>query len=271
MTGQKRIHWDAYDKQLVTLAAIEYQTQHPTVSLLNAARQAQNVLPEHKRRPLRTIGDIGWMEQAIADIRTEQANTPPPPSEPPEPPAESPPEQPNILVTADFEELTKIWLDRFFHEFITPKLLTLANELFATKMTQLLSQILPQTDERGRLQLVVPNEIRKRIRTKVLIFGLIGSQVTTIKQRFDEHLDLTFVQADHNHDGLISLAKSNDVSIIMTRFVNHAQWDKVRNNSSHTVPVSGSTSDVTNILNSLVNAGMEKLSQHNYSQKSFAA
>ena len=266
MTGQKRIHWDDDDKRQVTLAAIEYQKQHPRVSLLNAARQAQEILPEHKRRLLRTTGDIGWMEQAIATIRTEQENT-----SSPELPEESPPEQPNILVTSDFEELTKIWLDRFFHEFITPKLLALANDLFATKMSQLLSQILPQTDKTGRLQLVVPNEIRKRIRTKVLIFGLIGNQITTIKQRFGEHLDLTFVQADHNHDGLISLAKSNDVSIIMTRFVNHSQWDKVRNNSSHTVPVSGSVSDVTNILNSLVNAGMEKLSQHNYSKKSFAA
>jgi hypothetical protein len=263
----KRIHWDDDDKQQVTVATMEFLKEHPTVSLLNAVRIAQQVLPEDKRRPLRTTGDIGkWMEKSLANERALQAASPPP--EPPPPP---PPEQPNILATVNFEDLTRAWFDRLFHEYITPQLMTLANDLFAAKMSMLLSQVQSQTNENGRMQLVVPNEIRKRIRTKVLVFGLIGSQITTIKQRFDDPLDLTFIQADHNHDGLISLAKSNDVAIVMTRFVSHPQQDKVRNNAPHTVLVSGSTSDLTNILNSLVNVGMDKVAQHNFSQKSFAA
>lgn len=264
MTAFKtRIHWDDDDKRKVTLATIEFQTKHPTVSLLNAVRSAQEVLPERKRRFLRTIGDVGWIERAIADVRASQPSNPPP-----EPP---PPEQSDILSTVGFEDLTRAWLDRLFQEYITPQLMSLANDLFAAKMTTLLSQIQTQTNETGRLQLIVPNELRKRIRPKVLVFGLIGSQITTIKQRFDEPLDLTFIQADHNHDGLISLAKSNDVAIVMTRFVNHAQVDKVRNNSPHAVLVSGSTSDLTNILNSFVNSGLDKIKQHNFNRKSFAA
>jgi hypothetical protein len=268
----KRIHWDQVDKLAVAEATIHHQRIYPGSSILRSVRAAQDVLPPEKHRNLRTTDDIGaWISefmqlaQAMIDKR-KQAETPP---EAPEstPVAPSDPEIP--LLEMPLEKLTELWLGRFFDEYLAPKIEAKADELFTAKTLLLIDQINVLQGKKSRLHLQVPEDIRRAVQMRVLIFGLIGSQVTRIKKDFGDKLDLTFAEASVNTDSLIGLSKNTDVGIIMTRFVDHSRREHLRDNAPHTVMVSGSTSDLSNILTSIVNEGKGKVIQHNFNNKIF--
>jgi hypothetical protein len=286
MSEEKRIHWKHVHKLAVAEAAIEYIRLYPEASVIRAVREAQQVLPEELWRDnLDALARVPWIHEYMDKIRElrksqeEQADSPQEPQTQREVPqfelvTSSPPEAlqtPLVdLYSMPLDQLTSIWSQRFFTEQIGPQLETMAKEMFATKMASMIEQVQVTRGERGRLQIVTPEDVRRKMRSKVLIFGLIGSQRTTIRQRFGNELNLTFIEADHNRDNLISLAKSHDVGIVMTRFVSHPQWDQVKNNAPHTIPVSGTVTDLSNILTSLVKHGKEKVMQHNYNSKTFA-
>jgi hypothetical protein len=290
-TSLTRIRWTEVEKIALAQATHGYMKIYPSAKILKAVAAAQEVLPEHRRRKIGTKAEIIWIDEYLAKVANaapgdnlfeaaahadlqEDTNvvalrTVPETTPPVQAPLPLLPPAPD-LNSVSLEELTKVWLSRFFSEYIAPQIDQMTDAMVAKKMATMIEQIQVQRGEKGRVQIVVPQQVKKEMRPKVLVLGLLGAQITSIKQQYSEHLDLTLIGSDHNHDGLISLAKSHDIGIIMTRFVNHSQRDQVRNNSPHAIFVSGSTTDLGNILHSIVHEGQDKVKQHNFSNKTFA-
>lgn len=273
----RRIHWSKGEKLAVAEATIEHQRIYPQSTLLQSVRAAQQVLDEDKRRLLRTTDDISdWIHQfmqLVLDMRQRDAELKQAHQAPPEVSHEAPPEAPesppDTLQDIGLKQLTELWLGRFFDEFIAPQIEARANELFTEKTLQLIQKLDVIQGTKGRLHITVPEELRRKIRTRVLVYGLMGHQVTRVKQDFGDKLDLTFIGNDHKHDGLIDLAKNCDISVLMTRFIDHSVQNRIRDNAPHTVMVSGSVTDLSNILNSIVHEGKNNVVKHNFNQKSF--
>jgi hypothetical protein len=277
----KRIRWNEDEKLGLTLALIERQRMYPEESLLKALVHAQGVLNDDRRRKIAAKSEIAWIDEYVEKVTAAKEGRLPPDQIPEElvPQLEmqlqDPPpvaHDPNLvdLRTVPLQVLAEAWFGRYFAEKLEPRLEELTDALVAKKAAAMLEQLQTQRGEKGRLHIVVPAQVRKAMRPKVLVLGLLGSQVTTIKQKYGQELDLTLVGSDHNHDGLESLAKSHDVGIVMTRFINHSQQDKVKNNAPHTIMVSGATTDLSNILHSLVKQGLEHTKQHNYTERIYA-
>lgn len=276
----KRIRWNEDEKLGLTLALIERQRLYPEESLLKGLAHAQGVLNEDRRRKIAAKSEIAWIDEYVEKVQAAKEGRLPPELVTPEltsqleialaPPPQSP--DPNLvdIRTVPLQVLAEAWFGRYFAEKLEPRLEELTDALVAKKAAEMLEQIQGQRGARGRMQVIVPAQVRKAMRPKVLVLGLLGSQVTTIKQKYGQELDLTLVGSDHNHDGLESLAKSHDVGIVMTRFINHSQQDKVKNNAPHTIMVSGATTDLSNILHSLVKQGIEHTAQHNYTERIYA-
>jgi hypothetical protein len=291
-TTSSRIRWTEVEKIALAQATDGYLKIYPGAKILKAIAAAQDVLPVNRRRKIGTKAEIAWIDEYLAKVaqaspednlfetaaqadRREAHNKVVALSSTSE---TTPPVQASLLLeppppdlnSVSLEELTKVWLSRFFSEYIAPQINQMTDAMVAKKMATMIEQIQVQRGEKGRVQIVVPQQVKKEMRPKVLVLGLLGAQITSIKQQYSEHLDLTLIGSDHNHDGLISLAKTHDIGIIMTRFVNHSQRDQVRNNSPHAIFVSGSTTDLGNILHSIVHEGQDKVKQHNFSNKTFA-
>jgi hypothetical protein len=280
-----RIRWTEQEKLGVAVAIVEYQRLFPKATLLRAIQEAQAVLPEERRRKIATRSEMPWIDGYIKKAQDSTsmdslfafAETPPEPAVTEEPilhlesPPAAPPEAPQLDLNAvPLEEFTKVWLSRMFNEYFRPQLDAMCEGYLAKKAAAMIEEIQVMRGEKGRVQVVVPEAVKRAIRPKVLILGLLGKQVTEIKQGYGKALNLTLIGSDHNHDGLIPLAKSHDIGIVMTRFVNHSQQDQIRNNAPHTIMVSGATTDLSNILNSIIHEGDSKVRQHNFSSKTFA-
>jgi hypothetical protein len=247
-----RIHWKDGHKLALAEASIEYMRIYPKAHLLTAVKQAQRVLPEELRRTLNALSDVEWIHdfmQIVHDMRAQSAKEVEKQNEVQQ--AQTALES-NNAQTMQLSDLTTLWLDRFFNEFVAPRIAEKVETMVTMKATEMLDSIQMQMGDRGRLQIVTPKSFRPT-RTKVLILGLLGQQVTVVKDRFGKELDLTMVGSDHKHDGLVNLAKSHDVGIVMTRFVNHSASDQVTRNSPNPMLVSGAISDLSTILTSIIN------------------
>jgi hypothetical protein len=291
-TTLTRIRWTEVEKIALAQATDGYLKIYPGAKILKAIAAAQDVLPESRRRKIGTKAEVAWIDEYLAkvasaapgdnlfetaaqvdhqeahrtvvELRSNPAPTPPVQASL----ALQPP--PPDLNSVSLEELTKVWLSRFFSEYVAPQIDIMTDAMVAKKMATMIEQIQVQRGEKGRVQIVVPQQVKKEMRPKVLVLGLLGAQVTAIKKQYGEQLDLTLIGSDHEHDGLINLAKSHDVGIIMTRFVSHPQQNKVRDNSPHAIFVSGSTTDLSNILHSIVHEGQDKVKQHHFANKTFS-
>jgi hypothetical protein len=295
-TTTSRIRWTEVEKIALAKATQAYLRIYPGSRVMKAFKAALQVLPEDRRRNILAHAEIPWIDEYLVkveadtddtlfrdahaqDINLEEAPTlrvvrsiPAQQDLPLEREREvKPPVTPPIdFNSVSLEELTKVWLNRFFNEHIAPQIEQKADELMAKKMAAMIEQIQIAQGEKGRVQVVVPMQVKRQLRPKVLVLGLLGNQITTIKERYSDRLDLTLIGSDHNHDGLIQLAKSHDIGVVMTRFVNHSQVNQVKNNAPHCIPVSGAITDLGNILTSIINEGMDKIKEHNYNQKTFA-
>jgi hypothetical protein len=277
-----RIRWTEQEKLALAAAAVEYQRLFPKAVFIRMFTEAQFVLPEDRRRKVTCRSEVSWaveyMQKAkdaksidslfANSIHTVEAQAAPVetlPAPPPEPQTIVP-EVPTLdPYTMPLQDLMGIYLSRTFSETMQPMLDAMCSEYLSKKAAAMIEEIQVMRGEKGRVQIVVPEAVKRAMRPKVLILGLLGSQVTIVKQQYDKLLDLTLIGSDKQHDGLISLAKSHDVGIVMTRFINHSQQDQVRRNAPHTIFVSGTTTEVTNILHSLVHNGQDSLRAHNYS------
>jgi hypothetical protein len=292
MAESKRIHWSPEQKLAIAIAAMEYQRIYSDlrkVSVIQAVRAGQAVLdPSLRRNNLNSAADVPWIDEyfelakqvlEIEKQKAEQQFLPNFPAVSPPKTHQEPPEQPASASIApafdvrsmELEQLTSVWLERFFDEYIAPRIGKLADAMVATKLADMIEKVQVSRGNAGRLHIVTPETVKRELRPKVLILGLLGNQETIVKTKFAKHLDLTLVRSDHTHDGLIDLAKSHDMGIVMTRFVSHSMQSQVKSNAPHTIFVSGATSDLINILNSLINQGTGRVIQHNFSKKTFEA
>jgi len=287
-TTPTRIRWTEVEKIALAQATHGYLRIYPGTRIMKAFAAAQAVLEEGRKRKILAKAEISWIDDYLVKVETDtednlfksaaerdrnpeannvfqfQAKQSPLPLDSLEQTA-PPPQAPQVdLQSIPLEDLTTIWLSRFVQEHIMPNVDKIVEDVVSKKTAAMLEQIQVMQGEQGRLQIVAPRYAQRHMRRKVLILGLLGNQVTVIKQRFDKQLDLTLVGTDHNHDGLIGLAKSHDVGIVMTKFVNHSQQDQVKRNSPHAVMISGATSDLSNVLNSLVSEGKKGLDGHHY-------
>jgi hypothetical protein len=295
-TSSSRIRWTEVEKIALAQATQGYLRIYPGTRIMKAFKAALEVLPEDRRRNIIAHAEVPWIDDYLLQVANDtedrlfknaaahdrhpdesnvvafqspQATLSLDPTEQPAPVPQASHPPTFDLNSVPLEELTKAWLSRFFDEHLVPQIEKKADELIAKKMAAMLDQIQVERGEKGRIHVVVPTQVKKQMRPKVLVLGLLGQQITTIKQQYGQFLDLTLIGSDHKHDGLIRLAKSQDVGIVMTRFVNHAQCEQVKNNAPHYIQVSGATTDLGNILTSMISEGMEKVKQHNFSNKTF--
>lgn len=93
-------------------------------------------------------------------------------------------------------------------------------------------------------------EIKK---SKIVIVGLLASQVTVIKKRFEEKFNLVFLRSDVSSAHLKSVLANTSLVLFLTKFNSHSTYQIVH---SSNVPVrfaNGAISDLSSILSGIDN------------------
>lgn len=223
-----RVYWTDEERCLITRRCFHYQ-QHG-FPLLSALTQAQLDLPESRRRHITSLATLPWLKGALRLLECEALQAPLPLSTRPMPratelaspvqAADLPGEPGSSLLQAlkgMIEEAVYQCLHQLFTE--TGLLPTSPEEKIGAEAA---STAEPMTAHAPRRSETCLSPDLPASMPKVLIAGLIGSQIAEIKRCFGEAVDLRFWQSSESKDLLRQMARKSDVAIGVTSFIAHS-------------------------------------------------
>jgi len=208
-----RINWTKSEREAVYARMVEIAIEGKWVDNRSVLRHAQEVLPAERRRKV-TDGMVFNYKALVAQSRAEaqaRARAEPVRVEPPAP-AE-------LSLGELFEKLVAEVTRRVTAEVRA----ALATEKPSVIVEQGYANDRPAGNARERIAMI-QNPAQRPRKKSVLIIGLNGQQVTSVKQAYTD-LDVTCVSAE---DALARNTIRADHTILMTKFISHGAQCKYR-------------------------------------------
>lgn len=238
----KRIFWTDDERNLVYNRMVEVYAEGRYTTRAGVLQRSQDVLPIGRRRKtyptmLNNLKD--WMHQARMEAYTSArdrkltevamqaqaaANPAPPPAE------------------LGISELLEKLVDHLTKRVVTEVVSALSEQL---SVLQKPYQPKVEVVESNPVIVARPENIKPR-RTRVMIIGLKGQQVTVVEQKYPD-IDFTFMTAE---DAQSRTPGEADWTIVMTKFINHSVYSKYRDvpNLRH---CNGGVSDLSTIIHTI--------------------
>lgn len=238
-----RIRWTDEERRLVYNRMVEVYAEGRYTTQVGVLQRAQDVLPIGRRRktyPTMLNQLKGWMHEARMEAHTSARNrkltevalqT--------QVAAVSPAPQP---VELGVSELLEKLVDHLTKRVVTEVVSALSEQL---SVLQKPYQNKVEVAETNPVIVARPECVKPR-RTRVLIIGLKGQQVTVVEQKYPD-IDFTFMTADEAQSRSPGEA---DCTIVMTKFINHSVYSKYRDvpNLRH---CNGGVSDLSTIIHTI--------------------
>lgn len=249
MTEERKtkVFWSADEKALLCREAARLLYTLTATGRLAALKQAQEVLPENRRRRIITLTGLDWfvegVQLALEDLRSsvaEDVSQPPPPT----------------LDTLSLDELYPLVRKRLVTE-------------LASFLTDVLNEVqwpsgmpAPAAEVSSAGGALIRNVLKGigipepsprptvKIRS-VLVVGLRGGQMEEIRRECGKRLDLRFVGADESKDRLKSMAEQADCAVAMTDFISHSHEDILTKRARKYVRSSGGLTRLKELLHGL--------------------
>lgn len=238
-----RIRWTYEERRLIYNRMVEVYAEGRYSNRENVLRKAQEVLPAGRRRkiyPTMLSQLKDWMEEARSEsytrardrkltevaLQTQAAAvvTAPPPAE------------------LGVSELIEKLVDQLTKRVVTDVVAALSEQLSVLQK--------PYQNNREVVEdnpvIVARPEPAKPRRTRVMVIGLKGQQVTVVEQKYPD-IDFTFMTATEAQSRAPGEA---DWTIVMTKFINHSVYSKYRDvpNLRH---CNGGVSDLSSIIHTI--------------------
>lgn len=238
-----RIRWTDQERNLVYNRLVEVYAEGRYTAQANVLQRAQDVLPIGRRRkiyPTMLSQLKDWMHEARMESYTRardrkltevalqtQASTistAPPPAE------------------LGVSELIEKLVDQ-----LTKRVVTEVVSALSEQLSVLQKPYQPKVEAVESNPVIVARpENNKPRRTRVMIIGLKGQQVTVVEQKYPD-IDFTFMTATEAQSRAPGEA---DWTIVMTKFINHSVYSKYRDvpNLRH---CNGGVSDLSTIIHTI--------------------
>lgn len=204
------VRWNLEEQQQVAQQAAKIRLEQQ-LGELDAWRQAQQVLPTHRRRKIITISLIAPATRALYKQQLQELQRRPKDVPKPEVPQQSavPPVPSEESTTPVVDDLLEALADAVAIKFA---------EAFRRSMQRQLREIAPAIAE--QLQLEPPQS--RQSKRSLLVVGLLPAQAETMRKRFGDRLDLRFVSSQETPQVISSRIGNSDKVILMTNFINHS-------------------------------------------------
>lgn len=241
--ARTRIRWTDEERNLVYNRLVEVYAEGRYTAQASVLQRAQDVLPIGRRRkiyPNMLYQLKDWMHEARMDAHTSARNrkltevalqtqasaisiAPPP-------------------VELGISELLEKLVDQLTKRVVTDVVSALSEQL---SVLQKPYQPKVEVVESNPVVVARPESVKPR-RTRVMIIGLKGQQVTVVEQKYPD-IDFTFMTATEAQSRAPGEA---DWTIVMTKFINHSVYSKYRDvpNLRH---CNGGVSDLSTIIHTI--------------------
>lgn len=197
----ERIYWDDFEKQAVIDYGAELLEQKH-MSLLQAFKRGQEKaiqtgeISGNRRRNVNALAAIPWFKAGVEKIR--------------------------INKTQAASEVVAKTIEKKVNEFSTDEIIDELVKRFTKNMLKtIVSAAVAEVIAHNPIMEVdkpAQNKVQKK---KIAIVGLLPEQANTIKSRFGNDLDITFLP---NHGGATMESKlaRSDAVFLMTKFISHS-------------------------------------------------
>lgn len=203
----ERVYWSSQERNILIEEVAERQLDVPGMSLRDALRDAQKLLPEHRQRNIDKVhtGGMRWLIEGVgaAKIRITQQRkktVEPPPAPPPQPAPSAPAEE-------------------RIYELLRDVAIRLAREVLSDPVV---ASLLREEKHSKAEPTTIKGEQALKPRRRVLIAGLLNGQVEEIRKGFGDEVDLRFWTKDETVQTLKSRLGSSDHAVVMVDFVDHS-------------------------------------------------
>lgn len=236
-----RIRWTDEERTAVFNRMVEVYTEGRYTGKENILRKSQDVLPIGRRRkiyPTMLYLLRDWMNDAKVESYTRARDR-----KLTEVAMAAKVEAP-ITQTAELgvSELLEKLFDQLTKRVVTEVIVGLSEQL---SILQKPYQHKLEVAEVNPVSIVRPEPVKPR-RTRVMVIGLKGQQVTVVEQKYPD-MDFTFMTAEEAQSRSPGEA---DWTIVMTKFINHSVYSKYRDvpNLRH---CNGGVSDLSTIIHTI--------------------
>lgn len=243
--GAKLVRWNQEEVELVANQAARLRVEN-LMGELEAFRQAQLVLPDHRRRKLTGLTNLvpAHMElfhERVDALRRERDEAELRAAAPlPQP---EPQQQPSAVGPLPLDTALELLLT-----VVAQKIGLVIKQQLAQAITELLPpELVPAQIERTVSK---PHSTPK---ARLLIVGLLPAQQELVRQRYSKHLDMRFVSSQETPQQITARVGDVDKVLLMTNFINHSHQNTAiqLKGREHVLPVAGGMSSLYKALDSI--------------------